>query len=68
MKDIVSERIKSLRIMAALSLRELSRRMEPMEPSFSNPLINMPVKVGEDVERAVEQLILNWKTGIPNAA
>jgi Zn-dependent peptidase ImmA (M78 family) len=40
-----------------------------IETSFSNPLINFPIKDGEDVESAVEQLILHWKTGmnaIPN--
>lgn len=146
MKDIVSKRIKSARVMAGLSLRELSNIMEPsvsynaiakyenaemmpdskvlialsralhvkpdyffrpysvniqniafrkrqklgvkkikalreeitetlsryleieqflgIETSFSNPLINFPIKDGEDIERAVEQLIVHWKIGI----
>jgi Zn-dependent peptidase ImmA (M78 family) len=146
MKDIVGKRIKSARVMAGLSLRELSNIMEPsvsynaiakyenadmlpdskvlialskalrvkpdyffrpysvniqniafrkrqklgvkkinalkeeitetlsryleieqflgIETSFSNPLFNFPIKDGEDVERAVEQLIVHWKIGI----
>jgi Zn-dependent peptidase ImmA (M78 family) len=146
MKDIVAKRIKSARVMAGLSLRELSNIMEPsvsynaiakyenadmmpdskvlialsqalqvkpdyffrpysvniqniafrkrqklgvkkinalkeeitetlsryleieqflgIETSFSNPLINIPIKGGEDIESAVEQLILHWKIGI----
>ena len=146
MKDIVAKRIKSARVMAGLSLRELSKIMEPsvsynaiakyenaemmpdskvlialsqalrvkpdyffrpysvsiqniafrkrqklgmkkiyalkeeitetlsryleveqflgIETSFSNPLINLKIKGGEDVESAVEQLIQHWKIGI----
>jgi Zn-dependent peptidase ImmA (M78 family) len=146
MKDIVAKRIKSARVMAGLSLRELSKLMEPsvsynaiakyenadmmpdskvlialsqalhvkpdyffrpysvniqniafrkrqkfgvkkinalkeeitetlsryleieqflgIETSFSNPLFNFPIQDGEDVERAVEQLIVHWKIGI----
>jgi Zn-dependent peptidase ImmA (M78 family) len=146
MKDIVAKRIKSARVMAGLSLRELSNNMEPsvsynaiakyenaemmpdskvlialsqalqvkpdyffrpysvniqniafrkrqklgvkkinalkeeitealsryleveqflgIETSFSNPLIDFSIKDGEDIERAVEKLILHWKIGI----
>ncbi len=146
MKDIVAKRIKSARVMAGLSLRELSKIMEPsvsynaiskyenadmmpdskvlialskalqvkpdyffrpysvnikniafrkrqklgikkinalkeeiteslsryleveqflnIETSFSNPLTNFLIRDGEDVEKAVDQLIRHWKIGI----
>ncbi len=146
MKDIVAKRIKSARVIAGLSLRELSKMMEPsvsynaiakyenadmmpdskvlialskalrvkpdyffrpytvsiqnmafrkrqklgmkkisalkeeitetlsryleveqflnIETSFHNPISNIQIKNGEDVEKAVEQLIQYWKIGI----
>lgn len=73
-QNIAFRKRKNLGVKKIDALREeitetLSRYMEierflGIESSFSNPLTNIPVRNGEDIERAVEQLILHWKIGI----